>query len=50
VGFAGGDLVVQAGGQELLVGPGLGAGAFGQALDGCRQRQGFQRRGWKRNL
>ena len=30
VGLAGGDLALQAGGQELLVGPGLGAGPLGQ--------------------
>ena len=30
VGLPGGDLALQAGDQELLVGPGLGAGPFGQ--------------------
>jgi hypothetical protein len=30
VGLAGGDLALQAGGQELLMGPALGAGPFGQ--------------------
>jgi hypothetical protein len=30
VGFPGGDLALQAGGQELLVGPALGAGPLGQ--------------------
>jgi hypothetical protein len=33
VGLAGGDLALQAGGQELLVGPALGAGPFGQPAD-----------------
>ena len=30
VGFAGGDLALQAGGQELLMGPGFGAGPLSQ--------------------
>ena len=34
MGFAGGDLALQAGGQELLVGPALSPGAFGEPLDG----------------
>ena len=33
VGFAGGDLALQAGGEELLVGPALGAGPLGQPVD-----------------
>jgi len=33
VGFAGGDLALQARGQELLVRPGFGPGPFGQPLD-----------------
>ncbi|GAA2406215.1 hypothetical protein GCM10010191_12760 [Actinomadura vinacea] len=33
VGFAGGDLALQAGGQELLMAPGLGPGSFGQPFD-----------------
>ena len=33
VGLAGGHLSLEAGGQELLVGPALGPGPFGQALD-----------------
>jgi hypothetical protein len=45
VGFAGGDLALQAGGQELLMGPALGAGPFGQpghrlAQAGCLERPG----------
>src|SRR6185312_7218038 len=42
VGLAGGDLSLQAGGQELLVGPGLGSGPFGETLDRVRQRGSFQ--------
>jgi hypothetical protein len=38
VGLAGGDLALQAGGQELLMGPGLGAGPLGQP--GHRGAQG----------
>ena len=38
VGFAGGDLALQAGGEELLVGPALGPGPFGEALDRGRER------------
>jgi hypothetical protein len=37
VGFAGSDLALQAGGEELLVSPALGAGAFGEALDRGRE-------------
>jgi hypothetical protein len=38
VGLPGGDLALQARGEELLVGPGLGPGTFGEALDRGRQR------------
>jgi hypothetical protein len=34
VALAGGDLALQAGGQELLVAPTLGAGPFGQPSGG----------------
>jgi hypothetical protein len=33
VGFAGGDLALQAGGQELLMTPGLGPSPFGRSTD-----------------
>jgi hypothetical protein len=33
VGFAGGDLTLQAGGEELLVGPRFGLGPFGEPRD-----------------
>ena len=36
VGLAGGDLALQAGGQELFVGPGLGAGPLGEPADDPR--------------
>ena len=45
VGLPGGDLALQAGGQELLVGPGLGAGPFGEPVDRIAQRRRFQRPG-----
>src|SRR6266508_701446 len=45
VGLSGGDLALQAGGQELLVGPALGAGAFGQAAGGLPQAGGLERAG-----
>ena len=45
VGLAGGDLALQAGGQELLMRPGLGAGSFGQPLDRGGQRRGLERPG-----
>ncbi len=38
VGFAGGDLALQAGCQELLMAPGLGPCSFGEPLD--RRGQG----------
>ena len=45
VGFAGGDLALQAGGQELLVGPALGPGPFGQPRDrGSRSDGAFSAR------
>ena len=37
VGLAGGHLALEAGGQELLVGPVLGSGPLGQTLDGLGQ-------------
>jgi hypothetical protein len=45
VGLAGGDLALQAGGQELLVGPALSAGAFGQPRDRLAQGRGLERPG-----
>ena len=45
VGFAGGDLALQAGDEELQMGPGLGQGAFGEPVDGVPQRRRFQRPG-----
>jgi hypothetical protein len=39
MGFPGGDLPLQAGGQELLVAPRLGAGPLGQPLDRGGQRR-----------
>lgn len=45
VGITGSDFALQAGGQELLVGPVFGAGAFGQSLDRSGQRRGLQRPG-----
>jgi hypothetical protein len=42
VGLAGGDLALQAGGQELLVRPVLGAGALGQPGDRVSQGWGFE--------
>ena len=50
VGLAGGDLALQAGGQELLVGPGLGPGPFGQPGDRLAQRRRLQRPGQERQL
>ena len=45
VGLAGGYLALQAGGQELLVGPGIGPGALGEPGDGVAQGGGFERAG-----
>ena len=50
VGLAGGDLPLQAGDQELLMGPGLGAGPLGQPGDRLAQRRGLQRPGQERDL
>jgi hypothetical protein len=41
VGFAGGDLSLQAGDQVFQVRPRLGAGAFGQTLGGVQQGRGL---------
>ena len=43
VGLAGGDLAFEAGGEELLVGPAVGAGPFGEPLDRGGQRRCLQR-------
>ena len=50
VGLAGGDLALQAGGEELLVGPGLGAGPLGQPGHRFAQRGGLQRPGEEGDL
>ncbi len=50
VGLAGGDLALQAGHQELLMGPGLGAGPFGQPGDRLAHRGGFQSAGQEADL
>ncbi len=41
--LAGGDLTLQAGGEELLVGPGLGSCPFGEPVDRSRQRRCLER-------
>ena len=50
VGLPGGDLALQAGDQELLVGPGLGPGPFGQPGDRLAQGRRLQRPGQERDL
>jgi hypothetical protein len=45
VGFAGGDFALETGGEELLVGPALRAGAFGEPACGVAERRGFERAG-----
>ena len=45
VGIPGGDLALQARGEELLMGPGLGAGPLGQPFHRPGQRRGLQRPG-----
>ena len=44
------DLALQAGGQELLMRPGLGAGPLGQPGHCVAQGGGFQRPGQERDL
>ena len=44
VGLTGRDLALQAGGEELLMGPGLLPGSFGQPLDRVAQRRCFNAR------
>jgi hypothetical protein len=48
--LSGGDLALQAGDQELLVGPGLLAGPLGQPGHRLPQRRRLQRAGQERNL
>jgi hypothetical protein len=48
--LAGGDLALQAGGQELLVGPRLGAGPLGEPGHRLPQCGCLQRAGQERNL
>ena len=50
VGLSGGDLALQARGQELLVGPGRLPGAFGQAWDRLPKARRFQGAGQERQL
>ena len=50
VAVAGADLTLQAGDEELLVRPGLGAGSVGQARHGLTQGRGLQRAGQERHL
>ena len=50
VGVAGGDLALQAGGQILLMGPGLGPGPLGQPARRLPQRRRFQRPGQEGQL
>jgi hypothetical protein len=50
VGLPGGDLALQAGHQELLVRPGLGAGPLGQPGHRVAQGGGFQRPGQERDF
>ena len=50
VGLPGGDLALQAGDEELLVGPGLGPGPLGQPGHGLPQRRRLQRPGQERDL
>jgi hypothetical protein len=50
VGLAGGDLALQARGQELLMRPALSAGPLGEPGDRVTQRRGFERAGQERQL
>ena len=50
VGLAGGDLALQAGGQELLVAPALGPGPFGQPGHRGAQGRRLQGAGEEREL
>jgi hypothetical protein len=50
VGFPGGDLALQAGGEELLIGPRLCAGALSETLDRRAQGWGLQRPGKESDL
>ncbi len=50
VGLAGGDLALQARGEELLEGPPLGAGPLGQPRDRLAERGCLQRAGQERQL
>src|SRR5206468_9198826 len=50
VGLAGGDLALQAGGQELLMGPALGAGPLGQPSHRLAKRRRLQRPSEERQL
>ncbi len=50
VALAGGDLALQAGDEELLVRPGLGAGSLGQSGHRLAQRRRLERAGQERHL
>ena len=50
VGLPCGDFPLQAGDQELLVGPGLRPGPLGEPGHGLAQGRGFQRPGQERDL
>src|SRR5258708_6717546 len=50
VGFTGGHFTLQTGCEELLVGPGLGAGTLGETLDGLTQGRRLQSPGQIRQL
>lgn len=50
VGFAGGDLAVQAGRQELPMGPVLGAGPLTETSDRISQRRRFECAGEEREF
>jgi hypothetical protein len=50
VGVAGGDLALQAGGEELLMGPALGPGPLGEPAGRLPQARGFERAGEERQL
>lgn len=50
VGLSGCDLPLQAGSQELLMGPGLGSSPFSEPVDGFAQGRGLQRAGEERQL
>ena len=48
--LAGGDFAFEAGGEELLMGPAVGAGPFGEPVDRRRQRRCLQRPAQERQI